>query len=126
MGSAEQKSSGIQVFYAGEQWLPMLLVSVEQGKHDPFSFSMLMDVQGVIHATTGILPAKALSIPPEQYAEALEKIAVTFLVAPFMSEKDKVKLGLKFKIITYGPLISLLEFDVNNFKIKINLTAPER
>ena len=61
---------------------------------DPFSFSMLMDVQGVIHATTGILPAKALSIPPEQYAEALEKIAVTFLVAPFMSEKDKVKLSI--------------------------------
>ena len=60
----------------------------------PFNFSMLMDVQGVIHATTGILPAKALSIPPEQYTEALQRIAVTFLVAPFISEAGKVKLSL--------------------------------
>jgi hypothetical protein len=43
---------------------------------------MLTDPRGAVHATTGILPVKAISIPPDMYGKALKRLAVTFLTAP--------------------------------------------
>ena len=55
---------------------------------------MLMDPRGKVHASCGFLPAKAISIPPGQYAKALQSIEVTFLAAPMMSERDRINLSL--------------------------------
>ncbi|MBD2357421.1 hypothetical protein H6G41_22845 [Tolypothrix sp. FACHB-123] len=53
----------------------------------PQILTMLVDLRGVFHATSGVLPTKVISIPPEQYAKALANIKVTFLTAPILTEK---------------------------------------
>ena len=61
---------------------------------------MLIDPRGQVNATCGILPAKSISIPPEQYLPALQAIEVTFLAAPLLSDLnpindlDQIKLSL--------------------------------
>ncbi|MDW3191111.1 MAG: hypothetical protein R8G66_02065 [Cytophagales bacterium] len=59
--------------------------------------SMIMDPHGLIHATTGILPTKALSIPPEHYLPQLKKLKVWFRSSPILQPqalKQKVQLDL--------------------------------
>jgi hypothetical protein len=51
----------------------------------PVVVSMLIEPRGVIHATTGILPVKTIDIPPDQYADALEKMCLAFLTAPILT-----------------------------------------
>jgi hypothetical protein len=60
----------------------------------PVKLTLLLDPRGVVHATSGILPAKAISIPPDQYADALKRLAVTFLTAPVLTETGKINLPL--------------------------------
>jgi hypothetical protein len=48
--------------------------------------AILMDPPGLVHCTTGILPTKALGIPTAHFMRALERIELTFLVAPLLSE----------------------------------------
>ncbi|HEV2813642.1 MAG TPA: hypothetical protein VGW10_10345, partial [Solirubrobacteraceae bacterium] len=55
------------------------------GAGDPapwLTVAMLVDPRGVVHATTGALPVKDVSIPPHHYSRALQRIAVTFLNSP--------------------------------------------
>jgi hypothetical protein len=56
--------------------------------------SVLMDPRALIHASTGILPTRALRLPPEDYVDALGAINVSFLTAPLLSRRDKVELPL--------------------------------
>jgi hypothetical protein len=46
---------------------------------------VLMDPRGSVHATTGILPVKAIDIPPAHYTKALGSLAVTFDCTPVLS-----------------------------------------
>lgn len=61
---------------------------------------MLIDPRGQVNATCGLLPAKSISIPPEQYVPALQAMEVTFLAAPLLSDLnpindlDQIKLSL--------------------------------
>ncbi|WP_424095075.1 hypothetical protein [Moorena producens] len=52
----------------------------------PKLLTMLIDPRGKVHATCGILPTKAIDIPPDQYQEALEKIEITFLSTPILTD----------------------------------------
>jgi hypothetical protein len=56
--------------------------------------TMLVDPRGSVHATTGILPAKVLRIPPEQYGPSLDRIGVTFLAAPVLTDPDQLRVAL--------------------------------
>ena len=60
----------------------------------PQKLTMLVDPRGAAHATTGVLPAKAIRIPPDQYAEALRNLAITFLSAPVVTTQGKINLPL--------------------------------
>lgn len=62
---------------------------------EPQIVTMLMDVQGSVHVTTGILPNKEITIPEDQYREALQNIEVSFLHAPLLTPKGKVHLPLR-------------------------------
>lgn len=53
-----------------------------------------MDPRGKVHATSGILPTKAIDLPPSHYTEALRNIEITFLTAPILTEAYKVSLPL--------------------------------
>lgn len=61
------------------------LTNLQQSMDAPASIvTMLVDPRGVVHATSGILPSKPVSIPPDQYADALKRINITFLTAPIL------------------------------------------
>lgn len=61
---------------------------------DPFYVTMLVDPKGAIHAATGILPVKSVTIPKEHYQESLKRISVTFLTAPVISPSEHLKINL--------------------------------
>lgn len=63
-------------------------------KSQPHILSMLIDPRGLVHATSGILPAKAIRIPPDQYAAALQAIEITFLSTPILTDVGKIRLPL--------------------------------
>lgn len=60
----------------------------------PRYLTMLVDPRGVVHATTGILPKKAIGLPLDLYVNALKKIAVTFLTAPILTDKEHVRVPM--------------------------------
>ena len=61
---------------------------------EPQILAMLIDPRGKAHATAGVVPCKAIDIPPDQYAEALKAIEITFLSAPILTDAGRVNLPL--------------------------------
>lgn len=61
----------------------------------PQHVTMLVDVEGTVRATIGIVPCKEISIPPDQYAAALKNIEVTFKHAPLLTGRTKISLPLR-------------------------------
>lgn len=55
---------------------------------------MLMDVRGSVHATSGILPTKNITIPPDQYKEALKNIHMYVPVRPLIMPENKLAIDL--------------------------------
>jgi hypothetical protein len=55
---------------------------------------MLVDPQGEVHATTGILPVKSIAIPSDQYGAALNSLSVTFLTAPVLSGSNTSEISI--------------------------------
>ena len=51
----------------------------------PQKLTMLVDPRGVVHATCGILPTKAIGISPDQYDKALRTIRITFRSGPILT-----------------------------------------
>jgi hypothetical protein len=60
----------------------------------PQRITLLMDPGGKANLTCGLLPTKVLDIPAEQYANALQKIFVTFLSSPILCPDNSVSLPL--------------------------------
>jgi hypothetical protein len=56
--------------------------------------TMLLDPRGCVHATTGILPVKTLTIPSDQYAKSLRALSISFLTAPVIAPLDGIELPL--------------------------------
>jgi hypothetical protein len=61
---------------------------------EPQILSMLIDPRGKVHATAGVAPCKAIDIPPDQYAEALRAIEITFLSVPILTDVGRINLPL--------------------------------
>lgn len=61
---------------------------------DPEIMTMLVDVKGKFHATCGIFPEKEIDIPADQYANALEKINITFMSSPIITGQDKLSIPI--------------------------------
>jgi len=85
----EEKDVLYKHFHSGNE--PALERAVDDGAA---MLTMLVDPRGVVHLTSGILPAEALEIPHDQYAAALQAIEVTFLTAPILSPAGKIELPL--------------------------------
>jgi hypothetical protein len=60
----------------------------------PQLLALLIDPRGSVHATSGVVPVKSISIPPDQYTDALAAVEVTFLSAPILTEAGKLRLPL--------------------------------
>jgi hypothetical protein len=55
------------------------------GDAAPTPVTVLFDPRGKVHATTGILPVKAIDLPSQYYLPALQNMQATFLTAPVLS-----------------------------------------
>ncbi|QRO01746.1 hypothetical protein JRI60_23330 [Archangium violaceum] len=53
----------------------------------PKTLALLVDPRGRVHATSGVLPTKAIGVPSDQYAGAIAALEVTFLSAPLMTPR---------------------------------------
>ncbi len=61
----------------------------------PQKLTMLVDPRGVVHATCGILPTKAIGIPADQYDRALRSLQINFRSGPILTGSgEKVNLPL--------------------------------
>jgi hypothetical protein len=68
---------------------------IQQSVDDPpHKLTMLLDPRGVVHATCGLLPAKSIQMPSDQFADAMRNIEVTFLSAPVLTDVGKINLPL--------------------------------
>ncbi len=56
--------------------------------------TMVMDPRAAVHATTGILPVKSITIPPVQYRDTLKKLMVYFLSNPVLLGKQSYDIPL--------------------------------
>lgn len=73
---------------------PDAMVFFQTVQASPQILTLLIDPRGLVHATTGIVPAKAINIPPDQYAAALQAIEITFLSTPVLTDAGKIHLPL--------------------------------
>ncbi|MEM7429728.1 MAG: hypothetical protein AAF441_26960, partial [Pseudomonadota bacterium] len=60
----------------------------------PLDLIMLLDPRCPVHATTGILPTKAITIPREQFAASLRDMELVFSGMPILTPPDAVHLPL--------------------------------
>ncbi len=63
---------------------------------------MLIDPNGEVHANTGILPVKSITVPPDQYNAALNSLSVTFLTAPVLSGSNTSEISIPLPKIDAG------------------------
>lgn len=84
--------------------------------------SILMDPRALLHCTTGILPTKALSIPLAYVKPALERLQISFLSAPLLSEPNNLTLSLPEEA---GYTWSWIQKDENNWR-KLTTTPTIR
>lgn len=91
VGTAAQLDDGLVVYWdegGAPQWTtdhPVLEVAVGLPAR---RLTMLVDPRAPVHLTSGILPAKAIGIPPEQYRAALAAIRPAYFVAPVLTDGD--------------------------------------
>lgn len=56
--------------------------------------TLLIDPHAKVHAATGVLPVKAIGLPPDVYAAALRKIAVSFFTHPILRSRQSLELPI--------------------------------
>jgi hypothetical protein len=78
--------------YIPQKMNPDLQLTFE--KTSSKTLTLLVYPPGEVHATTGILPVKAIHIPKEQYTPALKNMHVTFLTAPVLTGNNQLALPL--------------------------------
>jgi hypothetical protein len=54
--------------------------------------TLIVDPRAAVHITTGVVPTATLSIPPDQYSEAMRSLAVSFNVHPVLQSARGLKL----------------------------------
>ncbi len=54
--------------------------------------TMLLDPRGDVHAYTGILPVKTLSLPAAYFEDALAKMALTFRTGPVLTDAQTIRI----------------------------------
>ncbi|WP_345464792.1 hypothetical protein [Actinoallomurus oryzae] len=91
VGTAAQLDDGLVVYWdegGAPHWTtdhPVLEVAVGLPAR---RLTMLVDPRAPVHLTSGILPAKAIGIPPEQYRDTLAAIRPAYFVAPVLTDGD--------------------------------------
>lgn len=69
-----------------------LKLKFDYPNYTPKYVTLLLDPRGGVHAFTGILPAKNVSLPGSYYEDALARMAVTFRTAPVLTDATVVRI----------------------------------
>jgi hypothetical protein len=56
--------------------------------------TMLVDPRAGVHATTGVLPVEELTVPSDQYGEAMSTLAMTFFSNPILKSVKELVVPL--------------------------------
>ncbi|PTL81146.1 hypothetical protein [Vitiosangium sp. GDMCC 1.1324] len=78
----------IRTYHHGLEVMLPLRTLADPAQH----FTFLLDPRAQVHATTGVLPSPQLRIHPDHYSRALTDMEVSFLTAPFLSDKGALRL----------------------------------
>ena len=54
----------------------------------PVTVTMLVDPRAAVNATVGSLPVNSLQIPPDQYAQTMQSLAMTFFTHPLLAKQQ--------------------------------------
>jgi hypothetical protein len=93
IGAAHQLNDGLVACWDEDLQLrwgadhPQLTVAVDL---PPRRVTMLIDPRAPVHVTSGILPTKAIGIPPEQYREVMANLHPAHFVAPVLTDGDRL------------------------------------
>lgn len=60
----------------------------------PRTVTMLIDPSGKVHATSGLLPVKAISVPRDYFDQTLRTLETWFLTAPLLSPSGRLEVPL--------------------------------
>ena len=60
----------------------------------PVLVTALMDPHAELHASTGLLPVKSITIPPDQYHDAVARLQISCLASPVVTPADALSLPL--------------------------------
>lgn len=88
----DQYELGATFYTTGNPGNPDLQLTLQKAMAK--TLCMLVYAPGEVHATTGMLPVKAIHIPKEQYTPALKNMHITFLTAPVLTDKEQLALPL--------------------------------
>jgi hypothetical protein len=69
-------------------------LTLTAGATAPTPLALLLDPRGEVHAACGVLPVKAIEVPPALYTQALSQLRYNFLTAPVLWPNDQVTLPL--------------------------------
>ncbi len=58
------------------------------------TFTAIVDPRAPVHVSTGVLPTATLQIPPDQYLNAMQQLAVTFTTRPVLRDQFGLRLPL--------------------------------
>jgi hypothetical protein len=93
VGTSAQLDDGLVVYWDEDgtaHWTtdhPVLEVAVGLPAR---RLTMLVDPRAPVHVTSGILPAKSIGIPPEQYRDAMAALRPAYFVAPVLTDGDRM------------------------------------
>jgi hypothetical protein len=65
----------------------------------PLQLLLLMDPEGTVHATSGVVPTKRLSLDPMLYRDALEKIQTGYFIGPLLTPTSRLSIPVPSKTI---------------------------
>jgi hypothetical protein len=85
----DEKTAWYEVYQKGAE---PVFISVADEK--PLTFTMLIDPRGLVHAVSGIVPSKSITIPAEQFKPAIEKMSAVFFTRPLLMPADEIVLSL--------------------------------
>lgn len=99
LGDVAVESDGVVGYFVGKDFTDFRIEDSTANLEicladDPLVVTMLVDPRARIHATTGILPVKAIDVPPDQFAASLDAMELSFLVNPLLGHAEPGKVSL--------------------------------
>jgi hypothetical protein len=58
------------------------------------TFTAIVDPRAPVHVSTGVLPTATMTIPPDQYLNAMQRLAVSFTTRPVLSDQFGLRIPL--------------------------------